>query len=160
MSTQRLYMNVYRAGFYHRQGKPGHTNLHAGDFFTSRMAALNAIVPDVGYIDTVAFDMPVLAGCTVTENPPDSVPTPLSVTRDNPLALLPWHTEPAAPPILNVGLACDIPQTSLEPADDPLGMTYEEWRRERERTGFKPAPQPHDTKIAALLRAPETHGCQ
>lgn len=160
MSAQLLYMNVYRAGHYHRQGKPLHTNLHGGDLFTTRESALAAVDPDAEYLGTVATYVNVPEGCTVLENPEGSVPTPLSVTRGNPLALLPWHTHAEnVPPILSAGQACGMP-ASREVGDDYIGMSYEEWRRERERTGFKPAPQPHAVKVAALLRAPDTHGCQ
>lgn len=107
MKTQTLHMNVYRAGFYHRQGKPGHCNIHAGDFFTSWAAAIAAVERDKGYIATVAFEMPVPEGTTILANPDGSVPTPLSATRGNPFALIPWHTAPEVlPPVLTAGLLC------------------------------------------------------
>lgn len=158
MNTQRLYMNVYRAGYYHRQGKPGHTNLHAGDFFTSMQSAVDAIEYQKGYITTVEMDMPIPEGVTILENPEGSVPTPLSETRNNPLALMPWHSSPAVfPMILTAGQACPWvalgahQAASLEPSDDPLGMTYEEWRAAREQTGFQPAARP-TRPLPALLR--------
>jgi hypothetical protein len=118
VKTQRLYMNVYRSGYYHRQGKPGHCNLHAGDFFTDEMEALRCAEPDKGYIETVAFDMPVPDGCVILANPEGCVPTPLHVTRDNPLALAPWHTAPEPPPpILTAGRACPTALASLDTSE-------------------------------------------
>lgn len=169
MSTQRLYMNVYRAGFYHRQGKPGHCNIHAGDFFPSEELAKAYAATKAGYLGTVSFDMPVPDGTVVLANPEGSIPTPLSETRGNPLALMPWHTAPKVfPMILSAGqescpwVALGAQQAaSLEPVDDPLGMTYAEWRAERERTGFAPPAAPERPRqVAALLSAPPDHELQ
>lgn len=159
MKTQTLYMNVYRAGFYHRQGKPGHCNIHAGDFFTSRVDAEAHVEPDKGYITTVSFEMPLPDGTTILANPEGSVPTPLHETRGNPLALMPWHSSPQVFPvaILSAGqCAFGACQPDMEPVDDPIGMTYEEWAAERQRTGFAPLPAPTpQRKVPALLRAYE-----
>lgn len=158
MKTQRLYVNVYRSGHYHRQGKPGHCNIHAGDLFTSEDLALENAEPGNGYIATVPLDMPIPDDVTILANPQGSIPSPLRQTRDNPLALMPWHSSPEVFPvaILSAGQACALPlhedATSLEVGDDVLGMSYAEWKREREKTGFKPLPQPH--QVAALLAAP------
>lgn len=156
-TTQRLYMNVYRAGHYHRQGKPGHTNIHAGDFFTSEKDARDNAEPEAGYLATVPFDMPVPEGATILSNPEGSEPTPLSVTRRNPLTLMPWHSAPKVFPvaILNAGV-CPWPSDarSLETADDPLGMTYEKWKAERDSGGFRTHPQAHQPRLAALLAPP------
>lgn len=118
MSTQRLYMNVYRAGYYHRQGKPGHCNLHAGDFFTDEMQALRCAQPENGYIETVGFDMPVPTGCVILSNPEGCEPTPLHQTRDNPLALAPWHTPPEPPPPVLTAGACPTALCSLDTGED------------------------------------------
>lgn len=105
MNTQRLWMNVYRAGYFHCQGKAGHTNIHAGDFFTSEELAKVNVTPGAGYIGTVSFDMPVPPGTVVLSNPEGSVADPLRLTRENPMALMPWHTAPHVFPvaILNGG---------------------------------------------------------
>lgn len=73
-----LFINLYRSGVYHRQGKPNTCNMHAGDVYTSRAAAEAAIEHDKGFIATVDF-MPDLPA-EVYVNPPDCVPTPLSQT--------------------------------------------------------------------------------
>jgi hypothetical protein len=78
MQGQTLWMNVYRAGFYHRAGKPGCTDLHAGDFYTSEESAKQQINPASHYLATVSFQW---LGEPAQENPADSQPVPLSVTR-------------------------------------------------------------------------------
>lgn len=152
MRTQQLYMNVYRAGYYHRQGKPGCTNIHGADFFTTKASAEAAIEHQHGYLATVSFQMPVPEGTWVLENPEGSTPDPLSATRNSPAALRPWHTHPGdLPPVITAGHFCAPSTESIEGAEDPLGMTYEEWRAERLRTGFTPYQQPQ-RPVAALLR--------
>lgn len=114
MPTQTLYMNVYRAGYYHRQGKPGHCNIHAGDFFTTEAEARRCAEPDKGYIATVSFEMPLPEGTTILANLEGSEPTPLHETRRNPLALAPWHTEPDIwPPVLTAGRLCPYQRAGL-----------------------------------------------
>lgn len=89
---QTLWINVYRSGVYHRQGKPNTCNLHGGDLYTSYTDAYRAIEHDKGFIATVtvAADLPAEAYV----NPPDCEPTPLSQTariimsgQDSPILL-------------------------------------------------------------------------
>ena len=151
MTTQRLWINIYRAGHYHRQGKPGHANIHGGDLFTTEALAKEHAERAHGYVATVSVDMPVPEGCTVLVNAEGTEPTPLRETRDDPFMRLPWHTAPnPLPPVLTAGHLCAMP--SLDTGDDGLGMSYEEWRAERERSGFIPAPIAV-RKVAALLRS-------
>lgn len=76
---QTLFINVYRSGVYHRQGKPHTCNMHGGDLYATRHDAIEAIEHDKGYITTapVVVDLPALAYV----NPEGSEPTPLSDTR-------------------------------------------------------------------------------
>ena len=73
------YMNVYRSGHFHRVGKPGMFDRHAGDLYPTHESALADIEPASHYIDTVPVvwnepTMPAVNGA-------QSIPTPLSVTR-------------------------------------------------------------------------------
>lgn len=72
-------MNVYRSGFYHRQGKPNTTNMHGGDLYATEAAALENAEVNRGYLGTAPVDFPM--GGAPYVNGPDSTPTPLSVTR-------------------------------------------------------------------------------
>jgi len=73
------YMNVYRSGYFHREGKPGGYNRHAGDFYPTEAAAKADIEPLSHYICTVAIEWPEEAQIEV--NAADSKPVPLAVTR-------------------------------------------------------------------------------
>ena len=78
---QRQYwMNVYKSGWFHREGKPLTLDRHAGDFYETREQAIKDIEPASHYIATVPFiyDEP---DEDLRANPADSVPTPLSVSR-------------------------------------------------------------------------------
>lgn len=138
MNTQRMYANVYRCGFYHRQGKPGVTNLHLGDLYTTEDAAKADAEPESGYLYTVPLDVPVQEGATILANPLCSVPTPLHVTR-NGGKLLPFVSparERAAWQAFSE--AQELEQTPLESGDDPLdGMSYEQWRDQRRDGGYR-----------------------
>lgn len=77
-AAQTLWMNVYRAGWFHRAGKPRNVDLHAGDFYVSRDAAVVDIDPPTHYLATVPFEY---FGPVQHANPDDSVPTPLAYSR-------------------------------------------------------------------------------
>lgn len=78
VAEQTLWMNVYRAGWFHRAGKANNIDLHAGDFYTSREAAMADVDPPSHYLATVPF---TFTGPLQHANPADSVPTPLSSSR-------------------------------------------------------------------------------
>jgi hypothetical protein len=73
------YINLYRSGWFHRQGKPGAFNLHAGDVYPTLESARRDIEPRTHYLATV----PVCwqADQEMTPNPGNSTPIPLSVSR-------------------------------------------------------------------------------
>jgi hypothetical protein len=77
-AEQTLWMNVYRAGWFHRADKPVTLNIHAGDFYASKDTALAAIDPPAAYVATVPF---TYTGPIQRENAPDSIPQPISATR-------------------------------------------------------------------------------
>lgn len=108
MKNQRLYLNVYRSGTYHRQGKPGHCNIHGGDFFTTLYDALTHAESANGYVTTVEVDIPVPEGYHIVRNPDNSVPTPLHMTRGNLLTLLPWRKANQDPPIMSAQELCGL----------------------------------------------------
>lgn len=76
--TQTLYMNLYRAGYFHREGKPGCVDIHPGDCYATREEAEADVEPRSHYVATVPFDY---TGPLVRPNPADSIPTPLSASR-------------------------------------------------------------------------------
>lgn len=78
VATQQLWMNLYRAGYFHREGKPGCVDIHPGDCYASREEAMADIEPRSHYVATVPFEW---TGPVVRPNPADSVPTPLSASR-------------------------------------------------------------------------------
>ncbi|CAN7638083.1 hypothetical protein LJR130_004845 [Variovorax sp. LjRoot130] len=47
------YINLYRSGWFHRQGKPGAFDLHAGDVYPTLESALRDIEPRTHYLATV-----------------------------------------------------------------------------------------------------------
>lgn len=76
MST--VYINLYKQGYYHRAGKPSTVNIHPGDMYASREAAIADIDTDAPYVGTV----PVLLGVIPFEVYPEmSDPTPLRESR-------------------------------------------------------------------------------
>lgn len=86
----KLWMNVYQAGYWHRQGKPGHTNLHGGDLFVSQELAERYAEPDKGLVCTCEIEIDLMPGISVISNPLDSEPTPLHITRGRKDMLAPW----------------------------------------------------------------------
>jgi hypothetical protein len=77
----RLYMNLYKAGWFHRLGKPGTVDLHPGDFYLSAEKAQADVDRPELYVGTVGFDFIVPEGMMLVENAADSEPVPLSVSR-------------------------------------------------------------------------------
>lgn len=82
--AQKVWINLYRAGWFHRMGKPGNCDVHAGDCYLSEEQARADVEPKSHYLATVSF---VWEGEPMQANPIDSVPTPLSVTRRIAVAL-------------------------------------------------------------------------
>lgn len=78
VAEQQLWMNVYRAGWFHRAGKANNVDIHAGDFYVTREQAVADIDPPSHYIATVPF---AFTGPVQRANPVDSIPTPLSASR-------------------------------------------------------------------------------
>lgn len=80
--TSKLYsgwMNVYRSGWFHRQGKPGDVNRHGGDLYMSLQEAMSQIDPVSHYVATVPVQWHDEPG--LEPNGPDSEPLPLRATR-------------------------------------------------------------------------------
>jgi hypothetical protein len=73
------YMNIYRSGWFHREGKPGNMDRHSGDLYETMAQAMADIDPPSHYVTTVPiswYDTEV-----VKANPADSVPIALGVSR-------------------------------------------------------------------------------
>lgn len=54
-----FWMNLYRSGYYHRDGKPGTLPWHPGDVYASREAALDDVDHEAPYLGTVWFAVDV-----------------------------------------------------------------------------------------------------
>lgn len=80
VATRTLWMNVYRSGWFHREGKPDTLDCHAGDFYETREAAEAAIDPPHHYVATVSFEL-TAAPALLRANAADSTPVPLSESR-------------------------------------------------------------------------------
>lgn len=78
MVTVTGFMNLYQSGFYHRRGKPGDINVHGGDVYLTRKAAL-ASIAGAGYMATIQIQY--VGHEYPLANPPESEPTKLSITR-------------------------------------------------------------------------------
>lgn len=76
----QLWMNIYRSGWFHRQGKPFTVDRHAGDFYATREDALKEIDPPSHYIATIPFDYDE-PDDELQPNDAASTPIPLSVSR-------------------------------------------------------------------------------
>ncbi len=79
MTKRTSWMNIYRSGYFHREGKPLTLDCHAGDFYDSEERAKAEIDPPSHYIATVSFEWDDVDG--ITENPADSVPVSIGVSR-------------------------------------------------------------------------------
>ena len=99
------YINLYRSGWFHRQGKPGAFDLHAGDVYPTLESAERDIEPRTHYLATV----PVCwqSDQAVAPNPTTSLPVPLAVSRAAFLA----STTPASATPRSRGLGKDAPET-------------------------------------------------
>jgi hypothetical protein len=73
------YINLYRSGWFHRQGKPGAFDLHAGDVYPTLESAQHDIEPRTHYLATVPVSWQ--SDQDIAPNPAASVPIPLSVSR-------------------------------------------------------------------------------
>jgi hypothetical protein len=73
------FCNVYRAGWFHRAGKPLAFDRHAGDLYPTRESAVADISPASHYVDTVPVSW--MEPGAVLANPAHSEPIPLSLTR-------------------------------------------------------------------------------
>lgn len=73
------YVNIYRSGYFHREGKPGNMDRHAGDIYEDETAAANHIFPQSHFIATVRVEWDDPEDIVV--NPSHSVPVPLNVSR-------------------------------------------------------------------------------
>lgn len=73
------FINIYRSGFFHREGKPGMFNRHPGDIYPTREAAMVDIHPSSHYIDTIPIEWE--EEVRVALNAQDSTPIPLSYSR-------------------------------------------------------------------------------
>lgn len=118
---QTLYINLYRAGWWHKQGKPNTTNLHAGDVYTTEALALENADPDKGYVTTAPFEVDFPGA--VLANGPQSVPMSLSISRS--LFLGDW-SHSLLPYLASSEPAAFTP--SLEVGDGHYGVGYAEWQ--------------------------------
>lgn len=73
------FINIYRCGWFHREGKPGNIDRHAGDIYLDEDEALRNIDPPSHYICTIPVEWVDVENVAV--NPPDSVPVSLSASR-------------------------------------------------------------------------------
>lgn len=73
------YMNVYRSGWFHRQGKPGAFDRHAGDIYPTMAAAMENIEPRSHYLATTSVTW--WEDSLVQANSQDSNPVSLATTR-------------------------------------------------------------------------------
>lgn len=79
MKTVTGWLNVYRSGFFHREGKPDAFNRHAGDLYPTQEAAIRDIEPLSHYVATVPVQWSEPEYPHV--NGSHSQPVPLSKTR-------------------------------------------------------------------------------
>lgn len=73
------YMNIYRSGYFHREGKPGNIDRHGGDVYADKVTAEKHIFPQSHFITTVPIEWDDPEECVV--NARDSVPVALHVSR-------------------------------------------------------------------------------
>lgn len=79
MEKRISWMNIYKSGFFHREGKPLTLDVHSGDFYDTPELAKAHIDPLSHYRGTVSFEWDDAED--IQANPADSVPVPLSVSR-------------------------------------------------------------------------------
>lgn len=146
------YINLYKQGFYHRAGKPGTMEVHPGDMYASREAAIADINHDAPYVGTFI----VLLGANEFGTYPEhSEPVSLresrkwfapSTTQD----MIDW--DPATPGNLPIthsvgetfsaepsqiaglrpltAFAAREEAVAIETGDGYEGPTYSEWKRQ------------------------------
>lgn len=73
------FVNIYRAGWFHRAGKPGNLDRHTGDIYDTYEKALASIDPPSHYVATVGISW--VDTEDVQPNPDDSVPVPIRESR-------------------------------------------------------------------------------
>jgi hypothetical protein len=73
------FINIYRSGWYHREGKPGNLDRHGGDVYDTMDQALQDIDPPSHYIATIGITWVDVED--VKPNPADSVPVGLAISR-------------------------------------------------------------------------------
>jgi hypothetical protein len=79
MAKRISWMNIYRSGHFHREGKPLTLDCHSGDFYDTKEQAIEVIDPPSHHLATVSFEWDDPTGMVL--NPANSVPVPLSVSR-------------------------------------------------------------------------------
>lgn len=79
--TVTLYMNLYRAGWFHRANKPGTIDIHPGDFYTDYTKAVSEIDRPELYMGTIPFEYTVPEDTILKVNAADAVAIPLAVSR-------------------------------------------------------------------------------
>lgn len=73
------YVNIYRAGKFHRVNKPGTCNVHPGDIYLSVEDAMKNIDDEAGYIGTTTIEWE--QSFPLTRVPDTAVPIPLAQTQ-------------------------------------------------------------------------------
>lgn len=73
------WVNIYRAGYYHRAGKPNSYDRHPGDLYPTRRAALDDIEPAHLYVATVPVSW--FENFQPHTNAADSKPVPVASSR-------------------------------------------------------------------------------
>lgn len=58
----KVWVNLYRQGYYYRVGKSGTMNFHAGNAYPSEAKAKADIDPGAPYLATVPLDIPDIPG--------------------------------------------------------------------------------------------------
>lgn len=89
------FLNVYQSGYYHRRGKPNQYNCHPGDLYPTYDGAVADVDPNAAHLYLGTFEVNIPAALLGDCNPPDSVPTPLSVSRR--VLRVPSHIEGMRP---------------------------------------------------------------
>lgn len=87
MVKHRGFVNIYRSGMFHREGKPTAYNRHPGDIYPTQDEALQDIDPRAAHLYVCTVPIAWAEPMKVQPNPRDSVPkrvskrTPMHVTH-------------------------------------------------------------------------------
>lgn len=73
------FVNIYRSGWFHREGKPQTMDRHTGDIYESYEQAVRDIDPPSHYVATVGISWVDTENVHANEH--DSIAIPLSVSR-------------------------------------------------------------------------------